>query len=206
MLLPYLLLGFALGIVTSLPPGPCGLAIVMTITRRESMRRAVATAAGGALGDIIYSSLGILGVGAVFDTYPAIPIVMQVCSGLAMIGYGVLQLDGCADVAVDVGAPRGESVVHGVAVGLTCVLSNPAALLAWVVVVAGAIGNPGPAAACATVAGIGAGTFTWFSIVARLVRAGRRRNIAHLGTIASGLLVCGGVVALARATFGLAAR
>ncbi|HTR54211.1 MAG TPA: LysE family transporter [Kofleriaceae bacterium] len=205
-MLAHALLGFALGVVTSLPPGPCGLAIVMTIARRESMRRALATAAGGALGDVVYSSLGILGIGAVFATHPAIPLVMQLASGVAMIGYGALQLDGRTDVAVDVRSPRGDSVVHGAAVGLGCVLANPAALLAWVVVVAGAIGAPGPAAGCATVAGIGAGTFTWFAIVAHLVRAGRRRNIAHVGTIASGLVVGGGVLAIARATFALGAR
>ena len=202
----YALFGFALGIVTSLPPGPCGLAIVTTIVRRESMRRALATAAGGALGDVVYSTLGMLGIGALFDTYPAIPLAMQLASGVAMIGYGALQLGGRPDVEVDIRSPRGESVVLGVAVGLGCVLANPAALLVWVVVVAGAIGAPGPAAACATIAGIGAGTFTWFAIVAHLVRAGRRRNIAHLGTIASALVVGGGILAIARATCALGAR
>ena len=55
--------GVALGVASSLAPGPCGLA-VLTATRRRQRRRAVGIGVGAALGDAACASLASAGIGA----------------------------------------------------------------------------------------------------------------------------------------------
>ena len=55
--------GVALGVASSLAPGPCGLA-VLTATRRRRRRRAVGIGVGAALGDAACASLASAGIGA----------------------------------------------------------------------------------------------------------------------------------------------
>ena len=54
--LALLALGLALGIGSSVVPGPCGIAVLASA--QHSRARAVATAFGASLGDAVYAGLG----------------------------------------------------------------------------------------------------------------------------------------------------
>jgi threonine/homoserine/homoserine lactone efflux protein len=185
-----LALGLVLGIASSLPPGPCGLAIVATVAAGGSQRRAIATAFGGALGDLAYSTLGLIGIAPWLAPWTGL---LEAISGVVMIGYGATKLRGRV-------TPVGtDHAARGVGVGFVLVLGNPAALITWVVIVGARLATATLATRACVVVGITLGTFTWFSLIARLARRGTRGGLARISAVLGAVLMCIGVVSLARA-------
>lgn len=181
-----LLIGLALGIGSSLAPGPCGLAVLSAAQHRGRVA-AVATAVGAALGDATYAALGLVGVARAFERWPQLPAVLHAISGAVLIGYGV---------HVWRARPRGDAARvpeagpwRGLAIGYSLLVGNPGALLTWTVFVGPAFGDASPGRQIAPVAGIACGTAGWFSLVA--VAASRAR--ARLGCVSR--VVCGLMIA-----------
>jgi threonine/homoserine/homoserine lactone efflux protein len=184
----FLVLGIVLGIASSVPPGPCGLAILSGVSAGGSQRRAVATALGGALADVVYATLGVIGIAPLLAPWTAL---LQAISGVVLIGYGGAKL-------LERPMPRRDDHPgRGLGVGFALVIGNPAALITWVLVVGSRLGAASPAERACTVAGIGLGTFAWFCIVARLARG--RDRLARISAMLGAVLVCVGAVTLARA-------
>ncbi len=191
-----LALGVALGVASSVVPGPCGLA-VLAAARDHGLARAVATAFGAALGDALYATLGIVGIGSVLARHPAIPSVLLAISGAFLIGFGVMSLRGRSTA----GAARASSL-GGVGVGLGCLLGNPGALVTWTVIVGAQLAGASPLEQASAIAGIATGTFAWFTGLARLSARGDHGalgNLPRLTAVASALLIAFGVVSLTRA-------
>jgi amino acid exporter len=201
--LAYLALGLFLGAGSSVMPGPCGLA-VMNAASRRSLRRAVGVGAGAAFGDATYASLGLLGVGPLLSRFPSIPPVLQAVSGVALVAYGAHHLLGPrAETRVerDASSARGE-LTGGILVGIATLLSNPGALVTWVLIVGSLLANASPVEAWSTAIGIGAGSFAWFSLMATLTHRGlttRGALLARITTVVSSVLVVGGLASLLRA-------
>jgi len=192
--LALLALGLALGIGSSIIPGPCGIAVLAAA--QHSRARAVATAIGASLGDAVYAGLGVAGAGRILSAYPSLVPAVQIASGALVIGYALFALRGATSSAT-AAVPTG-SAWRGVATGLGLSLANPAVLLTWVVLVGGAIGDAPVAARVACVIGISVGTAAWFSLVALVAHQRLVRFIAPITRVVCVLLIVYGATLLGR--------
>ncbi len=204
-----LIVGCALGAASSVPPGPCNVA-VLTAAVRHSRRRAIATGAGSALGDVIYATAGVVGLGPLVTRSAAVVLVLQLVGGALLIACGLRNLRARP---ADLGAVHGTCGARpghrrrGFATGLGLVIANPASLIAWVVIVGAVFGAR--AGGAWAVVGIGLGSLAGYTLLAHLAWGGQRARGARMGrvvAVASGLLIVSGVVALARVGIALVAH
>jgi amino acid exporter len=201
-MLAYLLIGLALGAGSSVIPGPCGLAVI-SAARYHGGRRAVATAFGAALGDAVYASLGVGGVGQVLAECSAALPILDAISGVMLIAYGVHTLRRRPPAVATSEPSRSGRAWIGLPVGLCLSLSNPAVLVTWVVLLGSALHGASVGSQVAAIAGITAGTAAWFSSVAVITHRGARssgRAIARITRVVCGLMIAYGGVLLARAS------
>ena len=184
----HLLLGLVLGAASSVPPGPCNLAVVDALAR--SRRRAVATGLGAALGDAIYAALGVIGLGRIITAERWIPPTLQLLGGVAIVAAGVSRLRP--------GRAAASPGRGGFARGLALDLGNPATFVTWVLLVGAFLSGASAGGAALAVAGIGLGSFGWYLALAH-TRLSPHRLIAPLGALA----VCGGGLTIVRAVAAL---
>ncbi len=180
-------LGLAVGASSSVPPGPCNIAVLHAATR-DDRRGAVATALGGGTADLAYATLATLGLARVLAAQPAVVAVLRAIGGLSLVGFGLA-----------LARPRAVAAARttGFAAGLAIVLANPAALITWSLV-CGAIADAPALARWACVIGIGAGSAAWYVVVACAgTRLGAR--VQQVTRLACAVLVASGVAMIARA-------
>jgi threonine/homoserine/homoserine lactone efflux protein len=210
-MLLHLVLGFALGALSSLVPGPCGLA-VMTAASRRGLARTLAIAAGGGLGDGTYATLGLVGIAPLVAHHPIVPAVLQAASGLALLAFGLARLARRSPLthaahAVqtrtdDATPPRARDIATGLVVGLGTVIANPGALLSWTAVVGALLTGATALDAAAIAIGIAAGSAAWLALLGVLARRRptSRGDLLHrIGAAVAILLLLSGAVALVRA-------
>jgi threonine/homoserine/homoserine lactone efflux protein len=178
----------ALGCASSLLPGPCNLAIVDGAIQRVSSRRLRSTALGGACGDLVYATLGAAGLATLVSSHRA---VLYACSGALLIAVGIHRLA----VAP---TPSRAFAGTGFVAGARLVLSNPAVLLTWGVVVTALAGESSSLVRAAVVLAIAGGSFAGFVCASALPVV--RFHAVRTGI--SGALVVLGVTSLARAGLG----
>jgi threonine/homoserine/homoserine lactone efflux protein len=151
----YYLLGFVLGALSSVIPGPCGLAII-SAAARFGRQRAVATAVGSGLGDLFYATIGVLGIGRLVAGDRALVSVLLAISGLVLIGYGFACVRSRQVTCTRQTRPSG-----GLLVGFATLVCNPGALVTWSIVVGSQLaGATGHEQLCAAL-GIGCGSIAW---------------------------------------------
>jgi threonine/homoserine/homoserine lactone efflux protein len=199
-----LLLGLALGVGSSVLPGPCGLA-VLAAAQMHGKARAVATAIGTALGDAIYASLGVAGAGRVFAAHPRLVPLVQLISGVLIIAYAVYMLRRPRVATCDVKVVIRGGAWRGLLLGLGLALANPAVLVTWVLLVGSALGSARAAGQVAAVVGIAMGTTIWFSAVGVLARRGlvaRAALVARITRIVCVLLIVYGGSLIVRGLAG----
>lgn len=181
----FLLIGIAAGAATGIPIGPVNVAVI-DASYRHTLRRAMAVGLGGAVADMLYSGLGVLGVTPVLNTYPSVPPILYGISGIVLLVYGYLTARSqpvqpvvvVAD-AVDPSASHKAIALRremwqGFSVGIALILLNPAAVVTWVVIIGQIIpaaNNNWEGLACAI--GVFMGSFAWFSLVAYLTHKGK---------------------------------
>jgi threonine/homoserine/homoserine lactone efflux protein len=178
----FFLIGAAAGAITGVPIGPVNVAVI-DAAYRHSMRRAIAVGIGGALADGLYSALGVLGVTPVLRTYPSIPPLLYLASGLVLAAYGFLtarsQPVAPAQPSPDETHESAATIQRremwsGFSVGIALILLNPAAIVTWVVIMGQIIPDPNDmieGIACAT--GVACGSFVWFALVAYVTHKGK---------------------------------
>jgi threonine/homoserine/homoserine lactone efflux protein len=180
----FLLIGIAAGAATGVPIGPVNVAVI-DAAYRHTLRRAMATGLGGAVADMLYSGLGVLGITPILNTYPSVPPILYGVSGLILLVYGFLtarsQPVQPAVVAPDLDASASHQAIamrreitQGFSVGIALILLNPAAMVTWVVIIGQIIptvDNNWQGLACAF--GVFIGSFAWFSLVAYLTHKGK---------------------------------
>jgi putative LysE/RhtB family amino acid efflux pump len=201
----YFLLGALIGAVTGVPIGPVNVAIIQSAYRHH-VKRAIAVGLGGALGDFFYALLGILGLGQVIDAHPLLPPVLYGVSGVVLIIYGVVTV---RSRPVDPTA-RGAAAADvryfwsGLGLGAMLILLNPAALIAWIVVVGSALAGVEFVDGIAAAVGIFVGSMSWFTLVAYLADHGKKvlgEKALWITRVVGFLLVCFGVFSLGRAAY-----
>ncbi len=200
----HFLLGFAIGAGSSVLPGPCNLAVVGA-TLRHGMRRAIGTGLGTAIADTSYAGVGAAGLAPLLARQPGLAPLLQAISGLALIVYGLLNaLAPPPPVAAAVAAPAAGDghLRRGVAVGFTLVITNPASIITWGVIVASLLGGASAAQAWSAAAGIGCGGLAWYALLAITTRRGHSLlgdRVHRITAVAGCLLAAYGVLCVARA-------
>lgn len=178
----FILIGVAAGALTGVPIGPVNVAVIDS-AYRHTLRRAIAVGLGGACADCLYSALGLLGVTPVLRTYPSVPPILFLISGIVLMAYGFLT---ARSQPVTPAAPApseqpsaSESVVmrreawSGFTLGLALIVLNPAAIVTWVVIVGSIIPETTTYEGIACAAGVMCGSFGWFALVAYLTQKGK---------------------------------
>lgn len=177
----FLVIGVLAGALTGVPIGPVNVAVI-DASYRHTLRRAIAVGLGGAVGDLLYSGLGVLGVTPILEKYPSVPPIMYAVSGLVLLVYGFLTARSQPVApAVPAGdAPHASQSValrkemwSGFSVGVALILLNPAAIVTWVVLMGPLIPKATHLDGVACAIGVFIGSFGWFSLVAYLTHKGK---------------------------------
>lgn len=176
-MLSYLFLGLLIGVLSGIPIGPVNVAVLDT-SYRHSLRRAVAVSLGGALGDGVYSMLGILGVGPYLDEHPSVPPVLYAVSGAILLVYGIVTVRSKPSPSVTAVKDRADNPSYklwsGFVLGFVLIILNPAALVTWVIIVGSFMHGITNEQGIGATIGITVGSFVWFSMVAVLSNHGKR--------------------------------
>jgi len=180
----FLLIGIAAGAATGVPIGPVNVAVI-DASYRHTLRRAIATGLGGAVADMLYCGLGLLGLPPIPNTYPSVPPILYAVSGIVLLVFGFLTARSQpVPPAVSPPGPDARAshralalrreLRQGFSVGGALILLNPAAMVTWVVILGQLIPTPDnnwQGLACAL--GVFIGSFAWFSLVAYLTHKGK---------------------------------
>jgi putative LysE/RhtB family amino acid efflux pump len=188
--LPALVTGLGLGALVAAQVGPVSLLCVRT-TLRHGFAPGLAVGAGAAAVDTAYGALGMLGAGALVTVDPvrwamgAVGAVVLVVMGMRTLSVAQrvrLGLDVPADVVTPARALR---------TALAATASNPLTIASWATAFAAASSASvvgGWADGVALLAGIGAGSVGWFTVLtAAVTLAGRRlgdRSLQVADTVA----------------------
>ncbi len=204
----YLSIGIAIGALGGVPIGPLNAA-VFDAACRHGRSRALAIGLGGALADGLYALLGIAGFGSWLERHPGLAPLLQAGAGVALLAYGLLVLSGPPRLdrsAVPASAAPGRAPRAGAGflLGAALILSNPAVLVSWALILGahGAEVETSSGLACAF--GVAAGALAWLALVACLAERsrtwlGERSRWIHR---AVGLSIVGfGLFSLARASY-----
>jgi threonine/homoserine/homoserine lactone efflux protein len=183
--LMFLVIGVLAGALTGVPIGPVNVAVIHA-AYRHTMRRAIAVGLGGAVGDGLYSALGVLGMQEVIQKYPIVEPTLFGISGAVLLVYGILTArshppaveatgdDGDVDEpdASDSMVARRETFA-GFKVGLALIVLNPAAIATWVVIMGSTIPKHTRIEGLACTIGVLIGSSAWFMLVAFLTHRGK---------------------------------
>jgi len=182
----FLVIGVAAGALTGVPIGPVNVAVIHA-AYRHTMRRAIAVGLGGAVGDGLYSALGVLGMQSVIEKYPIVEPTLFAISGVVLLIYGIYTARSHPPAAVepdgDDDEPKAsDSVVArrerretfaGFKVGLALIVLNPAAVATWVVIMGSTIPKHTQWEGLACTVGVLVGSSAWFMLVAFLTHRGK---------------------------------
>ncbi len=206
-MLTYFLIGAAIGALTGLPIGPVNVAVI-DAAYRHCLRRAIAVAFGGAVGDGLYAAAGILGVGPLLEQHPNIPPILYGLSGFLLVIYGVWTVRARPVKTVSGVEPKKNDdsahVFVGFIIGFGLIILNPAAIVTWVVIVGSFMSGATQMEGLGAVFGIAAGSLCWFTFVAYLADHGKKvlGDRAVWITRVVGLLLIGyGLYSLGRAAY-----
>lgn len=181
-MLLFLLIGIAAGAATGVPIGPVNVAVI-DAAYRHTLRRAMAVGFGGAVADMLYAGLGVLGVTPVLNKYPSVPPILYAVSGLVLLVYGFLTarsqpvqpaVAGAEETPSHLEIKMRREMWQGFSVGVALILLNPAAMVTWVVIIGQlipTIDTTWQGLACAL--GVFVGSFGWFALVAYLTHKGK---------------------------------
>jgi threonine/homoserine/homoserine lactone efflux protein len=172
----FMLFGVAAGALTGVPIGPVNVAVI-DAAYRHTMRRAIAVGLGGACADGLYSALGVLGVTPVLRTYPSVPPILYAVSGVVLLVYGFLTARSEPVTPTQNDLPKSteqpREMWSGFTVGLALIVLNPAAIVAWVVIMGSIIPETTTINGIFCSLGVMAGSFGWFALVAYLTQKGK---------------------------------
>jgi putative LysE/RhtB family amino acid efflux pump len=170
------LVGLGLGFLVALQLGPMSLFLIRS-TLRGGLAVGLAIGAGIAIVDGLYAACGAAGVAPLLRIAP-------LRLGLGLAGAGALLVLGARSLhsafAVRLGA-EGETAAarprHAFAAALGATASNPATIVSWAAIFAGASAAgaaSGTEAAVLLVAGVAVGSLMWVTTLACGVAAARR--------------------------------
>lgn len=176
----FLLKGLLIGFAIAAPVGPIG---VLCIRRTLTEGRAFGLAAGlgAATADALYGAIAGFGLAAVSTFLPEHRAALQLLGGGFLLGLGLRTFLGKPLLEAERTSNGGLAGSYLAAAALT--LANPAALLSFAAVFAGAGLAQAPSGAWAAtllVAGVFLGSTAWWLILSGVVDTWRRRAAVQL--------------------------
>jgi putative LysE/RhtB family amino acid efflux pump len=183
-----LIAGFGLGFLVGAQVGPIWLLCVRS-TLRRGWRVGAAIGLGEAVIDTLYALLGALGASALLQV-TALKLTLGLIGAAVLAYLGVKMLWSAfrvrlgADLADEVLSPR-----RALLTSLGGTASNPLTIASWAAIFSAAstakfAGSAGSTAAL--IAGVGAGSLTWFVLLASGVALTRRRVGPRMLRLADG--------------------
>ena len=171
------LIGFGLGFAVAATIGPISLLLIRT-TLRGAPASGLAIGAGAAVIDTTYATLGALGAGRLL-TIEALRVAIGVVGAAVLAWIGLRTL--WSAFRVRLGGEADEEVRRpwrAFLTSLAATASNPLTILSWGAVFAAAATTDAAsttARSIALLAGVGAGSITWFVLLTTAVSLARRR-------------------------------
>jgi threonine/homoserine/homoserine lactone efflux protein len=172
--------GFVSGLLLSIPVGPINLTIVNE-GARNGFKWAFLIGLGSVVMEVIYCAIAFTGF-ASFFSQGTVRAAMEVFSFGFLLYLGIKFLAASSIEAVNRVEARIERRLHphsAFMIGFVRVMGNPGVLLFWIVLAANLISRqwvpPTWAGKLACVAGVAAGTGTWFLGLSWAVSVGHRR-------------------------------
>ena len=169
--------GFGLGFVVAAQIGPISLLCIRSVLRGR-FAVGVAIGAGAAVIDALYAALGAAGASALLQI-DAVRLTLGVVGACVLAAIGLRTLHSAFRVrlggesADEVASPRRAFLTS-----LGATASNPLTIASWAAAFSAAstAALAGSAStAVVLVAGVGAGTLTWFTILSGTISVARRR-------------------------------
>jgi threonine/homoserine/homoserine lactone efflux protein len=197
----FLLKGAVIGLAIAAPVGPIGVLCIRR-TFAQGQAAGLATGLGAATADALYGAVAAFGLTAVSGFLVAWQPELRFFGGAFLCALGAQTF--FARPAAAPAPLRGRGLAGAWASTVVLTLANPATILSFAAVFAGAgLGQArhGPAEAAALVAGVFAGSAAWWLLLSAMVARWRRRYPEFAG-LAPGAL--GGAV-VAGVTLGVAA-
>ena len=180
--------GFGLGFLVGAQIGPIWLLCVRS-TLRRGWRVGASIGLGAAVVDTLYALLGALGASALLQV-TALKLILGLIGAAVLCYLGVKMLWSAfrvrlgGEVAEDVVSPR-----RALLTSLGATASNPLTIASWAAIFSAASTAKFAGSASTTaalIAGVGAGSLTWFLLLASGVALTRRRVGPRMLRIADG--------------------
>jgi putative LysE/RhtB family amino acid efflux pump len=196
------LVGFGLGFLVAVQIGPMSLFLIRS-TLRRGLAIGLAIGAGIALTDALYASLGVAGA-APLVSYEPLRIILGIVGGVVLVVLGARTLYGAFRIRTG-----GETDIElssrrrAFTTALVATASNPLTIISWAAIFAGATAAAAAdtaGGAALLVAGVAAGSLSWFVAlslgVASVRRAVGQRAMRIADCVAGlGLIGFGGLLA-----------
>jgi putative LysE/RhtB family amino acid efflux pump len=188
--------GFGLGVVVAAQIGPISLLCIRSVLRGR-FAVGVAIGAGAAVVDALYAALGAAGASALLQVDP-VRLALGIAGACVLAAIGLRTLHSAFRVRLggesteEVASPRRAFLTS---VGATA--SNPLTIASWAAAFSAAstaaLAGSAPTAVV-LVAGVGAGTLTWFTFLSGTLAVARRhvgRRLLAGVDVASGIAILG---------------
>lgn len=172
--LVFLAKGLVIGFAIAAPVGPIGVLCIRR-TFAHGWPAGLATGLGAATADAFYGAVAGFGLAAISALLLAHQAALQLAGGLFLLALGIKTFFASPATAAAPMRGAGLAGAYGTTVLLT--LANPATILSFLAVFAGAglAGEGGPGDAAAMVAGVFLGSAAWWLLLSGLVARWRQR-------------------------------
>jgi len=199
-MLTALVTGLALGVVTSVPPGP--VAALAVRAALENRRRAVvALALGSALVEGTYAIFAGLGVSAVLVRAPVLVSILHAVGGCVLLAFGAHCLREGARARPRAEARPADGAAGALVAGFVLTITNPVPILSWIAVAGTFFSAFDRRELAVAAAGVVVGVLAWISgvglVSGRLASA--RVSPLQVSRVVGLLFVVGGAYFLVRA-------
>lgn len=173
--------GFGFGFLVAAQVGPIWLLCMRSVLRGRFMI-GFAIGVGAAVIDTTYAALGVAGAAGILSTLPQLRLVLGLLGAAVLVGLGArtmwtaLLVRQGLETTNDVASPRRALVT-----ALVATASNPLTIASWAAIFTAASAAHiarSPQEAVVFLVGIGAGSLSWFTVLAAAASVARR----HLGS------------------------
>jgi putative LysE/RhtB family amino acid efflux pump len=168
-----LTLGFGLGFVVAVQLGPMSLFLVRS-TLRAGWAVGLSIGAGIALVDALYAAAGAAGAASLLSI-DSLRTAFSLLGAAVLLALGARTLRDAfrvrpdAETRSEVGSPR-----RAFATSVAATASNPATIASWAAIFAAASGAGAADAPALLVAGVGAGSLCWVTLLSAATATARR--------------------------------
>lgn len=192
-------IGLAAGFIIAAQIGPISLLAIRS-TLRTGARTGIAIGAGAALVDMIYALMGSAGVASLINR-STVQFVLAIAGGVFLILVGVKTMWSGVRLRASAETPQEtRTPLTAFLTSFAATASNPFTIVSWAALFAGATlyqAGTSPEETAGLVLGVGAGTFTWFSVLSLFVaRTGRNLGARAMSWVevvtGTGLVAFGG--------------